>query len=104
MCLNKLPSGCTAIYIPNRLRIGLEFLELGDNNFVQTKRLPPAIATATNLKELCLAKNSKVLLRKVDADDVLALPRLRRLSLGVPPAPSVYLYLLKEAPQLEVIQ
>jgi hypothetical protein len=79
-------------------------MELGDNNFAQTKRLPPAIATATNLRELCLAKNSKVLLRKVDADSILALPLLRRLSLGVPPAPFVYLYLLKEAPQLEVRQ
>ena len=80
---------------------GLVHLDMGLNFF---ESVPPALAAATSLTELVLARNHKLALTAADVDGVLShLPHLRRLYLDVHRAPpQVLSQLLECAPQLQV--
>ncbi|KAL4443280.1 hypothetical protein ABPG75_011017 [Micractinium tetrahymenae] len=81
----------------------LTYLDYSDNNGSLGKRLPPALAGCACLEHLDLGKNSKVLIRASDADTLLAMPRLRRLSVGVAMADRTAAYLRSEATCDELI-
>lgn len=78
-------------------------LDLNGNNF---KRLPPALTTATSLRELSFAMNAHLVLSKADVErTLLPLPRLRRLYMNLEhTAPDVRALLAHAAPQLQVIE
>ena len=65
---------------------GLVSLDLNENRW---PRVPPALAAATRLTELSLARNCFLALSAADVDGVLcSLPRLRRLYLDIPQMPA----------------
>lgn len=63
---------------PHPIAAALESLNIANNLFDE---LPPALAAATSLTELSLAGNAQLALTAADADLLLRLPSLRRLSL-----------------------
>lgn len=81
---------------------GLVLLDLTRNNL---SRLPPALATATSLRELSLAEIYDLALTDDDVDTLLCLPFLRRLYLDVTKTPAYVLAgLLRAAPELQIAE
>ncbi len=85
---------------PTHPHTGLEVLDLGRNRWA---RVPPALAAATSLTDLCLGSDLSMVWPSADVDILSQMPRLRRLHLDDSSVPEHLLGLLSQRmPHLQI--